>query len=214
MDFPDEPEQFFKRVASKDPIRTIVPSVFEITPRGEITINVFTRLLKDRIIWLSDQIDKEVANVIMAQLLYLDNQNHNDIYMYLNCPGGSVVNGLGIYDAMQFVKSDIVTICAAECSSMATYLLCAGAKGKRFAFSNATIMQHPIKDWYYGTNPDLQIQARRTHELQERLYQIMAKHTGQTVKRVAKDFERDRYFTPEEAKEYGIIDEVLEKNPM
>lgn len=214
MDFPDEAEFFFRRSATKDPIRTIIPSVFESTPRGEITVNVFTRLLKDRIIWLSERIDKEVSNVIMAQLLYLDNQSHDDIYMYLNSPGGSVVDGLGIYDAMQFVKSDVVTICAAECSSMATYLLCAGAPKKRFAFSNATIMQHPISTWHYGTNPDLQIQARQTAELQERLHRIMSKHTGQAIKKVAKDFERDRYFTPEDAKEYGIIDEILEKNPM
>jgi ATP-dependent Clp protease, protease subunit len=213
MDFPEHPEYFMRQIAQKEPIRTIIPSVFETTPRGDISVNVFTRLLKDRIIWLSDAIDKEVANILMAQLLYLDNQNNDDIYLYLNCPGGDVVSGLGIYDAMQFARSDVVTICAAECSSMATYLLCGGAKGKRYAFSNASIMQHPIRTWHVGTNPDLQIQAKRTSGLQDRLFEIMAKHTGQSAKKIAKDFERDRYFTPEEAKEYGIIDEILNQNP-
>ncbi len=192
-----------------------LPSVIERTPRGDITLDIYTRLLKDRIIWIGTEINPQVANAVMAQLMYLDHDDaKEDIYMYLNSPGGSVKDGLGIYDAMQFVQPDVVTICAGGCYSMATILLSAGAKGKRFALPNSTIHQHPTSNQGIGgTNPDVQIHAKHLLDMDNKLKKIMALHTGQPMERIGADFDRDRYFTPEEAIEYGLIDQIITKSP-
>lgn len=194
------------------------PQVIEKTPRGEMAMDVYTRLLKDRIIWLGTAIDAEVANDIMAQLLFLEHDDsQEDIYMYINSPGGSVADGMGIYDTMQFIQPDVVTICAGGAYSMATVLLCAGAKGKRYALPNAIIHQHPAL-WRGFSNaqsaPDVQIHAKHLNDIENRIKRIMATHTGQPYEKIAADLERDRYFTAEEAVEYGLIDEILTKNPV
>lgn len=194
------------------------PQVIEKTPRGEMSMDVYTRLLKDRIIWLGTAIDAEVANDIMAQLLFLEHDDSTeDIYMYINSPGGSVADGMGIYDTMQFIQPDVVTICAGGAYSMATVLLCAGTKGKRYALPNAIIHQHPAL-WrgLSGSQsaPDVQIHAKHLFDIENRIKRIMALHTGQPYEKIAADLERDRYFTAEEAVEYGLIDEILTKNPV
>ncbi len=196
-------------------IYNLAPEVIEKTPGGMISISVYTRLLKDRIIWVGTAINNTVANAVMAQLLYLDNEDPDeDIYLYLNSPGGSVDDGLAIYDTMQFVNPDVVTICAGGCYSMATVLLCAGAKGKRFALPNAIIHQHPALNYGIGgSNPDVQIHAKHLLELDNRLKNIIAYHTGQSYERIARDFDRDHYMTPQEAVDYGIIDQIITKKP-
>jgi ATP-dependent Clp protease protease subunit len=194
------------------------PQVIEKTPRGEMAMDVYTRLLKDRIIWLGTAIDAEVANDIMAQLLFLEHDDaEEDIFMYINSPGGSVADGMGIYDTMQFIQPDVVTICAGGAYSMATVLLCAGAKGKRYALPNAIIHQHPALWQGLGgaqSSPDVQIQARHLFDIENRIKKIMAFHTGQPLDKIAADLERDRYFTAEEAVQYGLIDEIITKNPV
>lgn len=196
-------------------IFNIAPNVIEKTPRGEISINVYTRLLKDRIIWLGTEIDAEVANAVMAQLLYLDHEDEEeDIYLYINSPGGVVEHGLAIYDTMQFVNPDIVTICAGGSHSMATVLLAAGAKGKRYSLPNATIHEHPVwRQNLGGATPDVQIQARQMLNTENKVKRILAEHTGQAFEKVAHDFERDYFMTPQEAIEYGIIDKIITKMP-
>jgi ATP-dependent Clp protease, protease subunit len=191
------------------------PKVIERTPQGDMEMDVFTRLLKDRIVWLGSPIDSYVSNIIMAQLLYLDHEDPDeDIYLYINSPGGSVTDGLGIYDTMQFVNPDVVTICAGGSYSMATVLLCAGAKGKRFALPNAIIHQHPVLNYGIGgSNPDVQIHAKHLLDLDTRLKNIIAHHTKQPLERVTRDFERDHYMNPEEAIEFGIIDQIITKMP-
>jgi ATP-dependent Clp protease, protease subunit len=200
------------------PMNVAHPQVIEKTPRGEMAMDVYTRLLKDRIIWLGTPIDAEVANAVMAQLLFLEHDDsEEDIYMYINSPGGSVADGMGIYDTMQFIQPDVVTICAGGAYSMATVLLCAGAKGKRYALPNAIIHQHSALWQGIGTgtsSPDVQIQAKHLLDIENKIKRIMAFHTGQPFEKIATDLERDRYFTSEEAVEYGLIDEILKKNPI
>ncbi len=192
----------------------VSPSIVERTPQGDVVVNVYARLIKDRIIWLGKGIDSEVANIVMAQLLYLEHEDpEEDIYMYINSPGGSVDAGLGIYDTMQFVQPDIVTICAGSSYSMATVLLCAGAKGKRYALPNAIIHQHPATSDLSGFSPDVQIRARQLVNIEARLNKIMALHTGRPVEQIEADFQRDRFFTAEEALEYGFIDEIITRSP-
>lgn len=193
----------------------IIPNVIENTPRGERSYDVYSRLLKERIIFLGTGIDDDIANVVIAQLLFLEHEDEErDITIYINSPGGSVTAGLAIYDTMQFVKPDIVTMCMGLSASMATVLLCAGAKGKRYALPHSTIHQHPAgAGQIKGYAPDVEIQARFLLDLQRRTQEIMARHTGRTVEELNRDFNRDKYFTPEEAVEYGFIDEVLVKEP-
>lgn len=193
----------------------IVPSVIENTPRGERAYDVYSRLLKERIIFLGTAIDDEVANIVIAQLLFLDHEDpERDITIYINSPGGSVTAGLAIYDTMQFVKADVVTMCMGLSASMATVLLCAGTKGKRYALPHSTIHQHPAgASQIRGYAPDVEIQARFLLNLQKRTQEIMAFHTGRTVDELNRDFSRDKYFNPEEAVEYGFIDEVLVSQP-
>lgn len=193
----------------------IVPHVIENTPRGERSYDVYSRLLKERIIFLGTGIDDDIANVVIAQLLFLEHEDpERDITIYINSPGGSVTAGLAIYDTMQFVKPDIVTMCMGLSASMATILLCAGKKGKRYALPHSTIHQHPAgASQIRGYAPDVEIQARFLLDLQRRTQRIMAEHTGRTVEELNRDFSRDKYFSPEEAVTYGFIDEVMVKEP-
>lgn len=192
--------------------QSIIPYVIENTNRGERQYDVYSRLLRERIIFLGTGIDDQIANVVIAQLLFLAYEDpEKDIYMYINSPGGQVNAGLAIYDTMQFVQPDVATICMGMAASMATILLCAGAKGKRYSLPNATIHQHPALGGAQGSAPDVEITIRYMLELNRRMRDIMATHTGQSYERIEKDFERDRYMTPQEAKEYGFIDEIMEK---
>ena len=189
----------------------VIPYVIENTNRGERQYDVYSRLLRERIIFLGTGIDDQIANVVIAQLLFLAYEDpERDISIYINSPGGSVTSGLAIYDAMQFVEPDVVTMCMGLAASMATVLLCAGNTGKRFALPNSTIHQHPAGGGMQGYAPDVEIQARYLLDMQRTVREIMAKHTGQPYERISRDFDRDHYFTAEEAKEYGIIDEILD----
>jgi ATP-dependent Clp protease protease subunit len=194
----------------------IVPYVIENTPRGERSYDVYSRLLKERIIFLGTAIDDDVANATIAQLLFLEHEDpERDVTIYIHSPGGSVTAGLAIYDTMQFIKPDVVTMCMGLSASMATVLLCAGTKGKRYALPHSTIHQHPAgASQIRGYAPDVEIQARFLLNLQRRTQEIMARHTGRTVEELNKDFSRDKYFTPEEAVEYGFIDQILVKEPV
>jgi ATP-dependent Clp protease, protease subunit len=192
-------------------VEMIVPEVFERGAYGERSYDIFSRLLKERIIFLGATISDAVSNVIIAQLLFLEHEDSKkDIWLYINSSGGSIMAGLAIYDAMQFVHAPIATVCIGKAASMATILLCGGAKGKRYALPNSTIHQHPaISTEIQGYAPDIEIQARFLLSNNRRLRQIMAKHTGHSIEDIIRDFDRDCYMNPEEAKEYGFIDVVL-----
>lgn len=188
----------------------IVPYVYENTNRGEARYDVYSRLLKERIIFLGTPIDDQVANSVIAQLLFLDYEAPDrDIQFYINSPGGSITAGLAIYDAMQFVRPELVTMCMGLAASMATVLLCAGTKGKRFSLPNSTIHQHPAGGGMSGYAPDVEIQARYLLDQQRKVRELMAKHTGQPYEKISRDFDRDHYMMPDEAKDYGIVDEIL-----
>lgn len=191
--------------------QSVIPYVVESSNRGERVYDIYSRLLRDRIIFLGTPIDDQVANAIVAQLLFLDHEDpERDIQLYIHSPGGSVTAGLAIYDTMQFVRPDVSTLCVGLAASMATVLLCAGAKGKRFTLPNATIHQHPAGvGGIGGYAPDVEIQARELIRQQSAVRQIMATHTGQPVEKIARDFDRDMYMDAEQAKTYGIIDEIM-----
>jgi ATP-dependent Clp protease, protease subunit len=187
-----------------------MPYVVEQTHRGERSYDIYSRLLKDRIVFLGTPVDDDVANVIIAQLLFLESEDPDkDISLYINSPGGSVTSGLAIYDTMQYVKPPVSTICLGQAASMGAFLLAGGAKGKRFAVPNARIMIHQLSGGFQGQGTDIEIHAREALRLKQRLNEITAKHTGQPVERVEKDTDRDYFMGPGEAKEYGIIDEVI-----
>lgn len=194
--------------------QAVIPNVIETTNRGERYYDVYSRLLKERIIFLGTEIDDQVANVVVAQMLFLDYENPgSDIKLYINSGGGSITAGLAIYDAMQFVQSDVETLCLGLSGSMATVLLCAGTKGKRYTLPNSIIHQHPALiggKGVQGYAPDIEIQANFLFDQHRKTREIMARHTGQSFERISRDFERDRFMTPEEAREYGLIDEILE----
>lgn len=198
--------------------QAVIPYVIETTNRGERQYDVYSRLLRERIIFLGSPIDDQIANVIIAQILFLDYEDPGkDIKMYINSPGGSITAGLAIYDAMQFAQSEIETMCVGVAASMATVLLLAGTKGKRFALPNSTIHQHPALisgNGMQGSAPDVEIQARFLLNQNNKLREIMARHTGQSLERINRDFERDRFMSPLEAKEYGIIDDILDKESL
>ncbi|ACZ42335.1 Endopeptidase Clp [Thermobaculum terrenum ATCC BAA-798] len=190
--------------------RSLIPMVIETTNRGERAFDIYSRLLKDRIIILGTPIDDQIANLIIAQLLFLDAEDpERDIQFYINSPGGSITAGLAIYDTMQFVRPDIVTICMGLAASMATPLLAAGTKGKRYALPNATIHMHPASGGAQGAAADVEQQARFLIRMQRRVRELLAMHTGQPLERIEVDFDREKFMTPEEAKEYGIIDEIM-----
>lgn len=188
----------------------LIPTVIEKSQYGERAYDIYSRLLKERIIFLSGPITDIVANAVIAQLLFLASQNPNkDIQLYINSPGGSVTAGLAIYDTMQYVKPDISTVCVGLAASMAATLLTAGEKGKRFALPNAEILLHQVMGGVTGEAVEIEITAKQIIKIKEKLNQILAKHTEQPLERIGKDTDRDFYLSAEEAKEYGIIDEVI-----
>ncbi len=188
----------------------IIPRIFETTPRGEYFYDIFSRLLKDRIILLGEPIDDLVANIVIAQLLFLEADDpEKDISIYINSPGGYVTAGLAIYDTMQFIKPDISTICIGQASSMGAVLLSAGSKGKRMALPNARIMIHQPHGGAEGMASDIEIQARETLRLKSVLNEILVDHTGKSLDDIEKDTDRDHFMSSEEALKYGIIDKVI-----
>jgi ATP-dependent Clp protease protease subunit len=192
----------------------LVPIVIETTNRGERAYDIYSRLLKDRIIFLGAPIDDVFANLIIAQLLFLEAEDpEKDINLYVNSPGGSVTAGLGIYDTMQYVKPPINTICLGQAASMGAFLLTAGTKGKRFALPNARVMIHQPMGGFSGQATEIDIHAREILKIRERLNEIMAKHTGQPLEKISQDTERDYFLSAEEAKQYGLIDEVISRPP-
>jgi ATP-dependent Clp protease protease subunit len=186
------------------------PYVIERTSRGERSYDIFSRLLMDRIVFLGAPVDDTVANIIIAQLLFLQAEDpEKDIYLYVNSPGGSVYAGLAIYDTLQYMSAPVNTMCMGMAASMSAVLLAAGTKGKRSALPNSRIMIHQPSGGSQGTAADIEIAAKEILYARERLNQILAKHTGQTVEKIAEDVDRDRFLSPQEAKEYGLIDNVV-----
>jgi ATP-dependent Clp protease protease subunit len=188
----------------------LVPMVIEQTPRGERSFDIYSRLLKERIIFIGTPIDDAIANLIVAQLLFLESEDpESDIHLYINSPGGSVSAGLGIYDMMQYIKPDICTYCIGMAASMGAVLLCAGTKGKRFALPNSEIMIHQPLGGAQGQASDIEIHARHILATRERLNKLLVKHTGQPLETIQDDTDRDRFMGPEEAKAYGLVDNVV-----
>jgi ATP-dependent Clp protease, protease subunit len=188
----------------------LIPYVVEQDARGERSYDLFSRLLKDRIIFLGGEVEENMSNVIVAQLLFLEKEDPNrDIHMYINSPGGSVMAGLAIYDTMQLIKPDISTVCVGMAASMGAILLSGGTKGKRSALPNSRIMIHQGSAGFHGTPSDIEIQVRLVMSFQDKLKEILAQNCGRTVEQVTKDIDRDYWMTSPEAVEYGIIDEVL-----
>lgn len=191
----------------------LVPYVIEQTSRGERSFDIYSRLLAERIIFLGTPVDDQIANLIVAQMLHLESDDpEKDIQLYINSPGGSVYAGLAIYDTMQYVKCDVATICCGIAMSMGAFLLAGGAKGKRMATPNSRIMIHQVSSGFQGQATDIEIQARETLDLRKKLDEMIAVNSGQTYEKVAKDTERDYFMSPFEAKDYGLIDRVVESN--
>ncbi len=187
-----------------------IPYVIEKTGRGERVYDLFSRLLEDRIVFIGTPIDDQVANVVVAQLLFLQKTNKSqDVQMYINSPGGSVTAGLAIYDTMQYVDCDVATYCIGQCASMGAVLLAGGSKGKRFMLPNSRVMIHQPWGGTQGTAADMAIQVQEILELKSRLNRILARHTGRTLKQIEKDTDRDRFMSAEEALEYGLVDQVI-----
>lgn len=188
----------------------LVPVVVEHTARGERSYDIFSRLLKERIVFLNGQVDDHVANLIIAQLLFLESEGPDkDIYLYINSPGGLVTAGLAIYDTMNYIRCDVSTLCVGQAASMGAHLLSAGTKGKRFSLPNSRIMIHQPLGGFQGQATDIEIHAREILSLKHRLNEMMAAHTGQPLEKLADDVERDYFLTAEEAKDYGLVDRVL-----
>ena len=188
----------------------LVPTVVEQSHRGERGWDIFSRLLKDRVIMLGTEIDRDVANVVIAQLLFLDSEESNkDIMLYINSPGGEVAAGLAIYDTMQFIRSDVATYCMGQAASMGSFLLAAGTKGKRYALPHARVMIHQPLAGFSGQATDIDIHAREILNTRDTINGLYALHTGQSVDRIARDTERDNFMSPTQAKDYGLIDDVL-----
>ena len=189
-----------------------IPYVVEQTGRGERSYDIFSRLLKDRIIMLSGEVNDVTANLVVAQLLFLESEDPDkDIYLYINSPGGSITSGMAIYDTMQYIKPDVSTICIGLAASLGAFLLNAGAKGKRFALPNSEIMIHQPLGGAKGQATDIEIHAKWILKIRERLNQILSERTGQPIEKIQEDTERDNFMSAQEAKEYGLIDEVIEK---
>src|SRR6266436_9574690 len=188
----------------------LIPMVIEQTSRGERSFDIYSRLLNERIIFLGTPIDDQIANLIIAQLIHLESEDpEKDIQIYINSPGGQVYSGLAIYDTMQYVKPDIQTTCIGIAMSMGAVILAGGAKGKRVALPNAKILIHQVSGGFQGQATDIEIQARETINLKRRLEEIIGQHTNQPIDKISKDMERDYYMTADEAKEYGIVDNVV-----
>ncbi len=191
---------------------SLVPMVVEQTNRGERSYDIFSRLLNDRIIMLSDEVNDATASLVVAQLLYLEGQDpEKDIHLYINSPGGSITAGMAIYDTMQYIKCDVSTICIGMAASMGAFLLSSGAKGKRFALPNSEIMIHQPLGGMQGQASDIKIHADRIIRMKEKLNEILASNTGKSIEEIARDTERDNFMEAEAAMEYGLIDKVLEK---
>jgi len=202
----------------RDPVETytnlLVPMVVEQTNRGERAFDIYSRLLKERIIFLVGPVNDQVSSLVCAQLLFLEAENpKKDIALYINSPGGVVTSGLAMYDTMQYIRSDVSTVCIGMAASMGSLLLTAGAKGKRFCLPNARVMIHQPSGGYQGQATDIEIHAREVLAVKARLNAIYAKHTGQALDKVEESMERDNFMTPEKAKEFGLIDEVVDKRP-
>ncbi len=201
-----------------DPTETymsgLVPMVVETTNRGERAYDIFSRMLKERIIFLTGGVDDGVAALVCAQLLYLESENPTkDISFYINSPGGIVTSGLAIYDTMRYIRPDVSTVCIGQAASMGSFLLCAGTAGKRFALPNARVMIHQPSGGAQGQATDIEIQAREILAVRSRLNQIYVEHTGKSLEEIEKAVERDHFMTPEEARDFGIIDEVVSSRP-
>lgn len=192
---------------------SLVPVVVEQTNRGERSYDIYSRLLKDRIIMLSDEVNDVTASLVVAQLLFLESEDPDkDIYLYINSPGGSITSGMAIYDTMQYIKPDVSTICIGMAASMGAFLLAAGAKGKRFALPNSEIMIHQPLGGFQGQATDIDIHAKRILRMKDTLNTILSERTGQPLEKIKQDVERDYFMTSKEAMEYGLIDKVLSKN--
>lgn len=195
-----------------DTYNQLIPIVIEQTSRGERSYDIYSRLLKDRIIFLGTGVDDNVANAIIAQMLFLESDEPDqDVYLYVNSPGGQVSSGMAVYDTMQYIKPDVQTICIGQAASMGALLLSAGAKGKRFALPNSRIMIHQPSGGFQGQHTDIEIQAKEISRIREILDGILATHSGQDAKKVRRDTERDHYMTGEEALKYGLIDKLITK---
>ncbi|PIU42552.1 MAG: ATP-dependent Clp protease proteolytic subunit [Parcubacteria group bacterium CG_4_9_14_0_2_um_filter_35_11] len=191
---------------------TLIPTVIEKSPRGERAYDIYSRLLKERIIFLGGPISDNVANLVIAQLLFLENQGQNrDVKLYINSPGGSVTAGLAIYDTMQYIKCDVSTICVGMAASMAAVLLAAGKKGKRFALPNSEIMLHQVMGEAGGQAVEIEISAKHIIKIRDKLNKILAKHTNQPLKNIERDTDREFYLEAQGAKDYGMIDEIIKK---
>ena len=197
-------------MSQHEEMMNLVPMVVEQTARGERSYDIFSRLLKERIIFMVGQVEDQMANLIVAQLLFLEAENsEKDISIYINSPGGVVTAGMSIYDTMQFIKPDVSTICMGQAASMGSLILAAGAKGKRFSLPSSRIMIHQLSGGYQGQASDIDIHAKEALKLKDRLNKVMANHTGQTVETIERDTDRDNFFSAKEAAKYGLIDEVL-----
>ena len=196
----------------EEQLNNLVPMVVEQTTKGERAFDIYSRLLKERIVFLVGGVNDTVASLVTAQLLFLESENpKKEIFFYINSPGGLVTSGLGIYDTMQYIKSPVSTLCIGQAASMGSFLLSAGENGKRFSLPNSRIMVHQPSAGFQGQATDIQIHAKEILALKERLNKIYSKHTGKSVKEISQALERDNFMTPEEAKDFGLIDSVVEK---
>ena len=196
----------------EEQLNNLVPMVVEQTTKGERAYDIYSRLLKERIVFLVGGVNDTAASLVTAQLLFLESENpKKEIFFYINSPGGLVTSGLGIYDTMQYIKSPVSTLCIGQASSMGSFLLSAGEKGKRFSLPNSRIMVHQPSAGFQGQATDIQIHAKEILALKERLNKIYSKHTGKSFKEISQALERDNFMTPEEAKDFGLIDSVVEK---
>ncbi|WP_420465041.1 ATP-dependent Clp endopeptidase proteolytic subunit ClpP [Panacagrimonas sp.] len=198
--------------AFRSPASQLVPMVVEQTARGERAFDIYSRLLKERVIFIVGPIEDHMANLVVAQLLFLESENPDkDIHLYINSPGGVITSGLSIYDTMRFIKPDVATMCIGQAASMGAFLLSAGAKGKRFSLPHSRVMIHQPSGGAQGQATDIEIQAREILFLRERLNKLMAEHTGQPLEKIERDVERDYFMSAEMAKDYGLIDQIIDK---
>lgn len=198
--------------STPDPMAALIPMVIEQTAKGERSFDIYSRLLKEGIIFLCGPVEEQMANLIVAQMLFLESENpEKDIYLYINSPGGSVTAGMAIYDTMQFIRNDVSTICIGQAASMGAFLLASGAKGKRFCLPNSRVMIHQPLGGFRGQASDIEIHAKEILYIKEKLNRLLAEHTGQDFEQVAQDTDRDNFMSAERAREYGLVDHVLEK---
>ncbi|OCA56372.1 ATP-dependent Clp endopeptidase proteolytic subunit ClpP [Photorhabdus namnaonensis] len=203
MSYSDKRDQYAPHMA-------LVPMVVEQTARGERSYDIYSRLLKERIIFLTGQVEDHMANLVVAQMLFLEAENpEKDIFLYINSPGGVITAGMSIYDTMQFIKPDISTICMGQACSMGAFLLTAGAKGKRICLPNSRVMIHQPLGGFQGQATDIEIHAQEILKVKSRMNELMAKHTGRPIEEIAKDTERDRFLSADEAVEYGLVDKIF-----